>query len=74
MRALATAIHQLVGSLGGLGLGALVVGALNDHLARRYGQAAIAHSLLVPMSLFAPAALLYGAAVWRIRADVRRAT
>ena len=58
---------------GGLGVGALLVGALNDHWTPRYGQAAIAHSLLVPMALFLPAAGLYALACLFIRRDVVRA-
>jgi predicted MFS family arabinose efflux permease len=46
MRALAVAIHLLAVNLLGLGLGPLAVGALNDALNARFGEAAVRWSLL----------------------------
>jgi predicted MFS family arabinose efflux permease len=47
MRALAAAFILLVMNLLGFGLGPLIVGAMNDWLAPRYGLAAIRYSLLI---------------------------
>jgi MFS family permease len=58
MRATATALFLFVLNLVGLGLGPLVVGALNDLLAPRLGDAAIRWSLTAVSLLALPGALL----------------
>lgn len=73
MRSFATAVQNLVGTLGGLGLGSLLIGVLNDHLAARYGSGAIRYSLLVPVACLVPAALCYWNSSRFINADTRRA-
>ncbi len=72
MRSLATSVHNLVGSLGGVGLSALVVGALSDHWHPLYGQAAIRYALVPAFLCLLPAAGLYCLAARDIRTDVLR--
>jgi predicted MFS family arabinose efflux permease len=74
MRSLATAVHNLIGSLGGLGLSALIVGALSDHFHALYGQSAIRYALLPGFLCVLPAAGLYLLAARYIRQDVARAS
>lgn len=69
MRSFATAIHNLVGTLGGLGLGALIVGIASDHLTPTYGSEAIRYALLLPIGCLLPAAALYGLAIRTVRID-----
>jgi len=74
MRSFATAIHHLFGTLGGLGLGALLVGMLSDRLTASYGVEALRYAIIPPLACFVPAAVLYLLAARFIRADAERAT
>ncbi len=71
MRSFATAIHHLFGTLGGLGVGALLVGMTSDQLAPRFGMEALRYAMLPPIACFLPAAILYLLAARFIRADVQ---
>jgi len=73
MRATATAIHNLVGALGGLGLGAVLVGMASDRLTPHFGHDAIRYALILPMVAFLPGGLLYALGCRTIRRDVLRA-
>jgi predicted MFS family arabinose efflux permease len=74
MRSLATSVHNLVGSLGGLGMGALIVGALSDSWQPDHGLASIRYALVVPFLCLLPAAFFYFIAMRYIREDVARAS
>ncbi|WP_232072144.1 spinster family MFS transporter [Paraburkholderia pallida] len=73
MRSFATAVQNLVGTLGGLGVGSLLIGMLNDHLSATHGTEAIRYSLLLPVACLVPAALCYWTASRFINEDARRA-
>ena len=73
MRSFAQSIHNLIGTIGGLGLGALMVGFTSDHLTPIYGAAAIRYSLLLPIGCLLPAALLYGLGAGSLPEDAARA-
>lgn len=72
MLSFATAIHNLLGIIGGLGMGALLVGMMSDYLTPHYGKEAIRYAMLVPIACVFPAALLYGMAVRVINRDAQR--
>ncbi len=72
MLSFATAIHNLLGTIGGLGMGALLVGMMSDYLTPHYGKEAIRYAMLVPIGCVFPAALLYGLATRVINRDARR--
>ncbi len=74
MRSFATSIHNLMGTIGGLGLGALIVGMASDHFTAGHGTNAIRYALMLPMSCLIPAALLYGLAVRTVSKDALRAS
>ena len=69
-RAFATAIHNFLGTIGGLGLGSLLVGMASDHLSARYGDETLRYALLLPMALLIPAGLLYASATITIRSEI----
>lgn len=73
MRSFATAVHNLVGTLGGLGLGAVLIGAASDWLAPFYGAESIRYALMLPIGCLLPAAVLYALAIRTVRTDVARA-
>ncbi len=73
MRATASAVVLFVLNLVGLGLGPLVVGALNDALAASHGQLAIRYSLLVVISLSAFSVPLFWLAARHLPRDLGRA-
>ncbi len=72
MRSVGTAIPNVIGTLGGLGLGALLIGMVSDSLAPAHGANAIRYALFIPALCALPAALLYARAMSYIDADVRR--
>ncbi len=72
MLSFATSIHNLLGTIGGLGLGALMIGMMSDYLTPRYGVLAIRYAILLPISCTLPAAVLYGLAIRTIRRDAHR--
>ena len=72
MLSFATSIHNLLGTIGGLGMGALLVGMMSDYLTPHFGVQAVRYAILVPIACTLPAALLYGLAVPVIRRDARR--
>ena len=72
-RALAVAFHLLAANLIGLGLGPLIVGALNDVFAASYGQHAIRYTMLVAVVGNTVATVFYLLAARTLRADVVRA-
>lgn len=59
MRAMASAIFLLINNLIGLGLGSLLIGALSDVFAVRYGTESLRYAILVAMSFYAIAAVLF---------------
>ena len=69
MRSFAPAIHHLCGTLGGLGLGALLGGILSDHFGHEMGTQGLRYALVAPLACFAPAAILYCLASRFIRED-----
>lgn len=73
MRSLATSIHNLIGTLGGLGLGALLVGIVSDHLRPAFGAEALRYALILPMGCLLPSAALYAFAVRHVARDAERA-
>ena len=73
MRSFAVSIHNLVGTLAGLGVGALAIGAASDYLQAEYGDQSLRYALIIPMAAFVPAGLLYFAAGRTVAEDVRRA-
>jgi len=73
MRAFAAAVHNLFGTLPGLGLGALFVGAMSDYLQPHFGAAAVKYALIAPILCFVPAGALYLMASLTITRDVARA-
>jgi len=71
-RAFAIAILALFQNLGGLALGPLVIGVLNDTLAPRFGQLAIRYSLSV-IGIVLVAIALIGILMWRtVLADIAK--
>ncbi len=72
MLSFATSIHNLFGTIGGLGLGALMIGLMSDYMTPRYGPLAIRYAILLPVGCTLPASLLYGLAMRTIRRDARR--
>jgi MFS family permease len=73
MRATATAMLLLCSSLLGQFLGPLLVGWLNDRLARSFGLFAIRYSMLILTVFVASAAFCFLFAARTLEADTRRA-
>jgi len=73
MRAVASATLLTVLNLVGLGLGPLLVGAMNDALRPTYGDAGIRYSLLATALLGATAALFFWLAGHSLRSDLDQA-
>ncbi len=69
-RALGVAVHHLVQSLIGIGLGPLIVGFLNDVLASRLGDQAIRYTMLVAVSGNVLACVFYLLAARTVREDI----
>lgn len=69
MRAMASAIFLFVNNVVGLGLGSLLIGALSDGLAARYGAESLRYAILSVMSFYAIAALLFLFASRRLERD-----
>lgn len=72
MRALASAITNLLCSLVGTGLGPFIVGAVSDLLLPRFGTAAVRYSLLLPALFPLMGAMSFWCAAWFLRADLAR--
>ncbi len=70
MRSLAVAIHLLIVNLLGLAAGPLLVGAMNDALAARFGEDAIRYSLLLVASTGLVAGSLYAAGARSVERDL----
>ena len=70
MRATAAALFLFINNLIGLGAGTLVIGAISDALAGRYGDEALRYSAMTTTSLYALAALLMLLAAMRLERDV----
>ena len=70
MRATASAVVLFVLNLFGLGLGPLVVGALNDALKARLGDVAIRYSLLGVVAVSALSVPFFVAAARHMRRDL----
>lgn len=73
-RGVATAILAIAQNLGGVALGPLMVGVLNDHWDVSYGAMAIRHSLTVVIWCVLPAAALGLAGMFTLRRDLMRVT
>lgn len=69
MRATASAIFLLINNLVGAGLGTVVLGALSDWLAPRFGADALRLAMLSSLSLYLLAALLMWLAATSLRQD-----
>jgi MFS family permease len=72
MRAMATALFMVSGSLVGQTLGPVLVGRLNDYLQPRYGALSIRYSMLVIAASAVIAGLCFVAASFFAKADVER--
>ncbi len=72
-RALAVALHLLVVNLLGLGLGPLVVGALNDYFRESYGEMAIRYTMLFAVAANVAACVFYLLSARTVREDIARA-
>ena len=72
VRALGVAVHLLAANLIGLGLGPLVVGALNDYLAPTYGERAIRYTMLIAVAANVVAVIFYLLAARTLREDIAR--
>jgi MFS family permease len=72
-RALAVAIHLLCVNLLGLGLGPLIIGALNDSLRGTYGDLAIRYTMLVAVAANALACVFYVLGARTVRQEIARA-
>lgn len=69
MRATAAALFLFINNLIGLGAGTVVVGAISDALAGRYGDEALRYSAMATTSLYALAAVLMLLAARRLERD-----
>jgi MFS family permease len=72
MRALASAITNLLCSLVGAGLGPGIVGAASDLMLPRFGNASVRYSLLLPALLPLFGAMSFWCAAWFLRGDLAR--
>jgi MFS family permease len=73
MRATASAILLFILNIVGLGIGPLLVGALNDALAPRYGDEAIRYSLLLLTAIGAGGSVFFWEGARTLRADLAAA-
>jgi hypothetical protein len=73
MRATASAILLFILNIVGLGIGPLLVGALNDALAPRYGDEAIRYSLLLLTAIGAVGSVFFWEGARTLRADLAAA-
>lgn len=69
MRAMTSAIFLFLNNLIGLGLGALLIGALSDALALRHGVESLRYAILLVMGFYPVAALLFFLASRRLERD-----
>ncbi|MFV3073550.1 spinster family MFS transporter [Niveispirillum fermenti] len=69
LRAMGAAILLLFGTVAGLGMGPLIVGALSDHLHPVHGEQSLRLALLVLVLVGLLTSLVYAYAAWRLRAD-----
>mgnify|MGYP002622235316 CR=1 FL=1 len=72
MRATASAIFLFINNLIGIGLGNLVIGALSDALAARYGDESLRYAILVGTVFYLAAAALLFVAARRLDEDWER--
>jgi predicted MFS family arabinose efflux permease len=70
MRAMASAMYLFILNLIGLGLGTLVIGAISDSLASRYGDESLRYSAMVTVLLYVVAAGLMALAARRLERDI----
>lgn len=71
-RSLAVAVHLLMVNLIGLGLGPVIIGALNDWLHPTYGDAAIRYTMLVAVLTNTAAVVFYFIAARTVRRDIEQ--
>ena len=71
-RSLAVAVHLLLVNLVGLGLGPVVIGALNDMLAPTLGKEAIRYTMLLAALTNVVACVFYVVAARTVREDIER--
>jgi predicted MFS family arabinose efflux permease len=69
MRALASAIFLFINNLIGLGLGTLIIGALSDALAVRFGAESLRYAILSGTSFYLLAAALFALSARRLERD-----
>jgi MFS family permease len=69
MRALASAIFLFINNLIGLGLGMLVIGALSDALAARFGAESLRYAVLAGTSFYLLSAALFALSARRLGRD-----
>ena len=71
-RALAVAVHLLCTNLLGLGLGPLIIGALNDALLDSHGELAIRYTMTVAVGAKLVACVFYQLGARAVRSDIAR--
>jgi MFS family permease len=69
MRTMASALFLFINNLIGLGLGALLIGALSDALRAQFGAEALRYSILAGTGFYVLAALLFAAAARTLPKD-----
>jgi len=69
MRALASAVFLFINNLIGLGLGMLVIGALSDALAARFGAESLRYAILCGTSFYLLSATLFALSARRLERD-----
>lgn len=69
LRAMGAAVLLLFGTVAGLGLGPLVIGALSDHLHPAHGEQSLRLALMVLVGVGLLTALVYAHAARRLRGD-----
>ncbi|MDX1571240.1 MAG: MFS transporter [Xanthomonadales bacterium] len=69
MRATASAVFLFINNLIGIGLGTVVIGALSDALAARFGDDSLRYSILAGTALYIVAAVLFLTVAKRLEQD-----
>jgi predicted MFS family arabinose efflux permease len=69
MRALASAIFLFINNLIGLGLGTLIIGALSDVLAARFGTESLRYAILAGTSFYLLSSALFALSARRLERD-----
>ena len=69
LRTTSSAVFLLINNLIGLGVGSLLLGAISDSLAERYGDESLRYALLAGTLFYVGAALFYALAARRVARD-----